>query len=123
MVFAHQCSCFENGIIFNREPVYTSEDRCHLHIAITVSNCPNSNRTCIALNLPLTRVESKVRQHQDSQPISVSRDKRNMSNTTKNDRGRLRLRWVCLGVKVGFELLSERDQGGVGTNVTRESKQ
>ena len=31
------------------------------------------------------------------------------------------LRWVCFGVQVGFELLSERGQGGRGTNLIWKS--
>ena len=48
-----------------------------------------------------------MQQNQSSQPISASRY-RKKPRTTKNARDRVRLRWVCLSVQVGFELLSER---------------
>ena len=63
------------------------------------------------LNLPLTTGDSKVQQHQDSQPISVSRDRKEVTHHREH-RGWLRLRWVCLGEQLGLKLLSKRGKGG-----------
>ena len=42
-VFIHQYSSFENGAIFKREPMNTSQDRCHMHKLSTVGNDPGKN--------------------------------------------------------------------------------
>ena len=53
----------------------------------------NSNWTFIGLNFHLMKGDSKVQQHQDSRQFQYPG---------------IRTRWVCLGVQLGFELLSER---------------
>ena len=67
----------------------------------------HSNWTFRTLNLPLY----KVQHDQNGQPVSVSRDRMG-SSTIENNHGILRLRWVCLGVEVGFNFLSERGKTG-----------
>ena len=63
-----------------------------------------------------------MQQNQNSQPISVSRDRKKTKHHRECWRC-VRLRWVCLGVQVGYELLSERGKGGGHTNLIRQSIQ
>ena len=48
---------------------------------LNIGKDSNSNWTFIVLNLVLTKGDSKAQQHLDSQPISVTRDRKEVEHT------------------------------------------
>ena len=77
----------------------------------------NSNRTFIALYLPSMKGDSKPQQHQDSQPISVSRDRKE-AHHHREDQGFNKTKvGMPRCVQISFMLLSE---GGRCVNLITE---
>ena len=64
-----------------RYPTRQSVEEQSICILITIIKQEhNSNSTFAALNLPLTKGNSKVQHHQDSQPNSVSRNRKEVEH-------------------------------------------